>query len=86
MQPLYCSFTANGKKAHTPGTGQGGRVKDVTGWVNSALGELAKIDVMAEDVQAAVQSWARLTVTVPADADVTWNANTRVLEVVRKKP
>jgi len=85
MQPLYCSFTANGKKAHTPGTGQGGRVKDVSGWINSALGELAKIDVIAEDVQAKAQTWARMTITVPPDADVVWNAETRTLEVIRKK-
>lgn len=85
MQPLYCTWKANGKTAHTPGTGQGGRVKDVEGWVNSALGELAKIDVMAEDRQANAQSWARMTVAVPPDCKVEWNAETRVLLVTRQK-
>lgn len=45
MQPLYCTWEANGRKVHTPGRTQSGRVTAVKGWVNSALGEMVRIEV-----------------------------------------
>lgn len=86
MQPIYCTWKSNGKSAHTPGTGRGGRVTRAEGWINSALGELAKLFVDCEDTYAGAQTWAAAEVTWPDDVRVTYNPAARKLTIERRKP
>jgi len=83
VQPIYCTWAANGKKVHTPGLGR--RVTEVEGWVNSALGELATLYVESDDQPARHQQRALLHVNVPHDAAVIWNSATRTLSVGRRR-
>ena len=41
MQPIYCTWEANGATAHTPGLFRRGRVTEASGWINSAIGSLS---------------------------------------------
>lgn len=87
MQPIYCTWKANGKPpVHTPGTNKGGRVTRAEGWVNSALGELGKIVVDCENAQAEKQGWATAEITWPDGVRVTFNQAARKLTIERRKP
>lgn len=83
MQPLYCTWEANGATAHTPGLFRRGRVTDVSGWINAAVGELARIEVQTQDVPAAKQESATVFVRVPEGCFVEWDAALRILKIRR---
>lgn len=70
-QPIYCTWEANSSKTHTPGSFRRGRVTSAAGWINSALGELARIEVDADDNPARSQHSAMMTIYPGAGTRVT---------------
>lgn len=83
MQPIYCTWEANGATAHTPGLFKRGRVNDVHGWINAAVGELARITVQGDGQAAREQRSAAAWIDVPKGCKVTWDAKQRVLRIER---
>lgn len=71
MQPIYCTWEANGAVAHTPGLFKRGRVTEARGWVNAAVGELARLWVQSNDSAAREQEWAILDIKPAEGCKVT---------------
>lgn len=84
-QPIYCTWTANGSKTHTPGSFRRGRVTEAQGWVNAAVGELARVEVAAPDAPASKQQEAELII-YPGEGTETVIAPTGVIRITKRAP
>lgn len=83
MQPIYCTWESEGKKAHSPGIRP--RVTWVDGWINSAVGSMARILVRCDGEKASEQEWARVCVQVEKGTAYDWDAETQTLTIERHK-
>lgn len=85
QQPIYCTWTAKGRKTHTPGSFRRGRVTEATGWVNAAVGELARIDVCTQNAPARDQKDAALII-YPGEGTIIEHGEDGRITIIKRAP